>query len=58
MSKILTNIHRDVTDLHEAGFIDKATMNKFDELCLPTKATRTTKKIRKNKNKTTKRLPT
>ncbi|OOF37646.1 helix-turn-helix domain-containing protein [Rodentibacter heidelbergensis] len=34
MSELLTMIHENAADLHEAGLIDKKTMKKFDELCL------------------------
>ena len=35
MSKILDNVHKSVTRLHGAGFIDDVTMRDFDALCLP-----------------------
>ena len=35
MSEILAMIHENAADLYETGAIDKKTMKKFDELCLP-----------------------
>jgi putative transcriptional regulator len=34
MSKILAEIHQEVQELHQAGFIDASTMRTFDMLCL------------------------
>lgn len=34
MSELLTMIHENAADLHEAGLMDKKTMKKFDKLCL------------------------
>ena len=31
---ILASVHRTVAGLHDAGVVDKATMRKFDALCL------------------------
>lgn len=33
-SDILASIHETVSDLKEAGLVDKRTMKRFDELCL------------------------
>jgi len=33
-SDILASIHETVSDLNEAGLVDKKTMREFDELCL------------------------
>jgi putative transcriptional regulator len=33
-SAILASVHTAVAGLHDAGVVDKATMRKFDELCL------------------------
>jgi putative transcriptional regulator len=34
MSKILAEIHQEVQELHQAGFVDDVTMRTFDMLCL------------------------
>lgn len=34
MSKILAEIHQEVQELHQAGFVDAGTMRTFDMLCL------------------------
>jgi len=33
-SPILASVHETITDLHAIGVVDKATMRKFDDLCL------------------------
>jgi len=33
-SGILASVHETVADLHDIGLVDKATMRKFDALCL------------------------
>lgn len=35
MSKILENVHKSASRLHEAGVVDDVTMREFDALCLP-----------------------
>lgn len=35
MSRILKNVHKSATRLHEAGFVDDMTMREFDAHCLP-----------------------
>lgn len=34
MSRILKNVHKSATRLHDAGFMDDVTMREFDALCL------------------------
>lgn len=33
-SDVMASIHETVSELHETGLMDKATMKQFDELCL------------------------
>jgi putative transcriptional regulator len=35
MSRILKNVHKSASRLHEAGVVDDVTMREFDALCLP-----------------------
>jgi putative transcriptional regulator len=52
MSKILKSIHRSVSELHEAGFVDQLTMRKFDALCVPPKVEFTADEIKNIRVKT------
>ena len=47
MSRILKHVHSSVTELHEAGFVDKLTMRKFEALCVPKKVEYTAEDIKK-----------
>ena len=42
----IATVHRFMTDLHEAGVVDKATMRRFDEMCLTPVPTLDAKAIR------------
>lgn len=46
-SRILEEIHENVTDLYRARIIDKVTMDKFDRLCLPPAEPLTPEEIKK-----------
>jgi putative transcriptional regulator len=53
MSRILRNVHKSASRLHETGFVDDVTMREFDALCLPPLRDYTPediKKIRKANN--------
>jgi putative transcriptional regulator len=50
MSRILKNVHKSATQLHEAGFVDDVTMREFDALCLPPLRHYTPQEIKKIRN--------
>jgi putative transcriptional regulator len=45
-SEAFAALHESVADLHEAGFVDKATMRHFDESCLTPMVVLTAEEIR------------
>jgi putative transcriptional regulator len=50
MSRILKNVHKPASRLHDAGIVDDLTMREFDALCLPPLRDYTADDIRKIRN--------
>ena len=50
-SKILDNVHKTLSGLHQCGAVDTITMREFDALCLPKVPKFEPKKIKKLRNR-------